>query len=74
MGRCPNPLAGGLSRRGGRHRYNKTQLRMGRKVEMEHTRSKRVAGMIARDHLTEDPRYYSKLKRMEHNTRRRRGR
>jgi hypothetical protein len=38
------------------------QLAMGIEVEMEHTRDPRVAEKIARDHLAEDPDYYSKLK------------
>lgn len=41
------------------------QLAMGQRVEMEHTRDPAVATEIAMDHLTEDPRYYTKLKRME---------
>ena len=43
--------------------FNKKQLRMGKKVEREHTKSKRAAGEIARDHLAENKKYYSKLKR-----------
>ena len=41
------------------------QLRKGVKVEMEHTRSKRVAQHIAADHLAEIPDYYSRLEKME---------
>jgi hypothetical protein len=40
-------------------------VEQGRKVEREHTSSDPMAKEIARDHLTEDPRYYSKLKRVE---------
>lgn len=43
----------------------KRQLEMGIKVEKEHTDSKAVAKKIALDHLVEDPRYYTKLKKME---------
>lgn len=37
---------------------------MGIRVELEHTRSRRVAREIACDHLTEDRRYYTKLRRI----------
>ena len=37
------------------------QLAMGRKVEQEHTTSIKTADEIARDHLGEDPNYYTKL-------------
>lgn len=40
------------------------QLRMGIKVEMEHTGKYEVAKEIALDHLGEDPNYYSKLNRV----------
>lgn len=40
------------------------QLRMGIEVEMEHTKDKRLAREIALDHLAEDPKYYTKLKRV----------
>jgi hypothetical protein len=42
------------------------QLAMGGSVEKEHTGSKVLAKEIALDHLKEDPKYYSKLKKMEH--------
>jgi len=45
----------------------KTQLKMGIKVEKEHTDSHRQAARIAMDHLVEDPKYYSKLQHMEQN-------
>ena len=41
----------------------KTQLKIGIKVEMEHTGSKKMAKVIAMDHLTEHPDYYTKLKK-----------
>jgi len=41
------------------------QLKMGIKVEMEHTDDKEVAEKIARDHLKEVPDYYTKLKEVE---------
>lgn len=43
----------------------KNQLKKGVKVEMEHTKDKRVAEKIALDHLYEDPEYYSKLSKIE---------
>ncbi len=39
------------------------QLAMGIKVEMEHTKDKRISKRIALDHLAEDPLYYTKLKK-----------
>lgn len=43
----------------------KKQLKMGIKVEMEHTNDKEKAKEIAMDHLWEDPNYYTKLKKIE---------
>jgi len=45
--------------------FDSTQLKYGVKVEMEHTKSKRVAKAIAKDHLLESPQYYVELKKME---------
>jgi hypothetical protein len=44
--------------------FDPRELRMGIKVEMEHTKSRRLAREIAMDHLSEDPRYYSKLRKI----------
>jgi len=52
-------------------KYNKTQLRIGTKIEMEHTRSKKVAERIAKDHLGEFTNYYTELKKMETRLKRR---
>ena len=41
------------------------QLQMGMKVEMEHTNDKKIAREVAMDHLYENPKYYSKLTKME---------
>jgi hypothetical protein len=41
----------------------KKQLLKGIKVEHEHTKNKLVAEKIALDHLNEDLKYYSKLKK-----------
>ena len=43
----------------------KKQLEMGVKIEMEHTKSRKVAAKIAVDHLREYPTYYTELKKME---------
>jgi len=46
---------------------NRAQLRMGTKIEMEHTKSKKRARKIALDHLHEFPnfKYYTELKKLE---------
>lgn len=41
------------------------QLELGREVESEHTSHENIADEIARDHLNEDPGYYSKLLKAE---------
>lgn len=41
------------------------QIAMGKKVELEHTDNKEIATIIAKDHLVEDPNYYTKLKKVE---------
>lgn len=43
----------------------KRELALGMKVELEHTPETAVAREIAMDHLYEDPKYYTKLKRIE---------
>lgn len=45
--------------------FDSKQLKMGIKVEMEHTKNRKVAREIAMDHLTEDSKYYTHLKEME---------
>ena len=47
------------------HEKLKTQLNKGIKVEMEHTTNKNKAKEIAMDHLSENPDYYTKLKKIE---------
>jgi len=42
-----------------------SQFELGQKVEKEHTTDIKIAKEIARDHLTEDPDYYTKLAKME---------
>jgi hypothetical protein len=48
-------------------KFNKTQLKMGIKVEMEHTTNPKVAEKIAKDHLLEfkGAKYYTELLKME---------
>ena len=45
--------------------FDKEQLAVGVGVEMEHTNNPKTAQKIAMDHLTEDPKYYIKLNKME---------
>jgi hypothetical protein len=49
------------------NRFLARQLHRGIKVEMEHTNNKETAREIAMDHLYEDPKYYTKLKKIEPN-------
>lgn len=49
-------------------KYDKKQLSMGIKVEMEHTKDPKIARKIAIDHLNEfgyDAKYYTELLKME---------
>ena len=41
---------------------DEAQLQVGIEEELEHTDNREVAEEIARDHLKEDPEYYTKLK------------
>lgn len=45
--------------------FDPEQLKMGIKVEQEHTNDPGVAKIISKDHLSEIPTYYSLLKQME---------
>ncbi len=40
-------------------KYNKIELKIGTRIEMEHTKSKKVAEKIAKDHLREFNKYYT---------------
>lgn len=42
--------------------YDPEELKLGIEVEREHTNYKAIATIIAKQHLAEDPQYYSKLK------------
>ena len=41
-------------------KFNKRELKIGRKIEMEHTKSNKIALKITKQHLCEFPNYYSK--------------
>jgi hypothetical protein len=58
-------IPGGLADKSKPEDFDKEQVEAGTKVEMEHTKDPKVAQEIAMDHLTEDPDYYRKLKKME---------
>jgi hypothetical protein len=58
-------IPGGLSEGKNEEDFDPEALQAGIKVEMEHTEDPDMAKEIAMDHLTEDPKYYSKLKKME---------
>lgn len=45
--------------------FDKDELALGIKTEMEHTDNKEEAESIAKDHLQEDEKYYTKLVKME---------
>jgi len=51
-------------------KFNKKQLRIGARVEKEHTNNPEIAKQIAKAHLVEIPDYYKKLKCVEGNTKR----
>ena len=44
--------------------YNEDELILGIETELEHTDNEQVATIIAKQHLMEDPNYYSKLKKV----------
>jgi len=70
-----NKLKGGLSDKmslndiANNHKISleklKIELKKGKEVEKEHTKDLSKATEIAMDHLSEDPKYYSKLKKIE---------
>jgi hypothetical protein len=43
--------------------YDPEQLKIGIEVEHEHTKDSKIAEIIAKHHLEEDPEYYTKLKK-----------
>ena len=58
-------LAGGLADQKSPSDFNQKALAKGIKIELEHTDDKDLAKEIAMDHLTEDPKYYDKLEKVE---------
>ena len=56
-----NKIPGGLASKYDPEDFDPEALKMGIKVEMEHTDDPMVAMEIAMDHLVEDPEYYVKL-------------
>jgi antitoxin component of MazEF toxin-antitoxin module len=45
--------------------FNKKQLKIGMKVETEHSNDPKITKQIAKAHLTENPEYYKYLDKME---------
>jgi hypothetical protein len=64
----PNPCAVGMVC-APRRKVSRSALRRGTRVEMEHTRNRKVAEVIARVHLAERADYYPRLAEMERNPR-----
>jgi hypothetical protein len=58
-------LPGGLADKKKPRQFDAKSLAAGIRVEMEHTDDRAIAREIAMDHLTEDPKYYQKLKMVE---------
>jgi hypothetical protein len=64
-------LLTGLLKGVGKHKevpvtkFDPEQIKMGLEVEKEHTDSPAIAQQIAKDHLAEIPDYYTRLKKME---------
>ena len=46
-------------------KFIKKELNIGKKVELEHSKSQKVATKIAKQHLAEFPDYYTNLVKME---------
>jgi hypothetical protein len=60
-------LKGGLAEKAGKTEkdFDPKSIKAGAEVESEHTSNMALRKEIAMDHLTEDPHYYEKLKKME---------
>jgi hypothetical protein len=54
-------LKGGLGDKRSLDEFDPKEVELGRKAEAEHTKDKAIADEIVADHLSEDPKYYSKL-------------
>ena len=57
-------LKGGLADKMKPSDFDAKQLALGTEVEMEHVDDRKLAQEIAMDHLAEDPKYYTKLKKI----------
>jgi len=69
MSRYKDRLSGGLADNSIPSDFNKADLKDGISHEMEHTDDPKLAREIAMDHLSEDPLYYKKLKKIEESVR-----
>lgn len=58
-----NQLTGGIGDATAPSTVDPVELSMGQTIEMEHTSDPNIATEIALDHLREDPKYYTKLKK-----------
>ena len=58
-------LVGGLGDKKPDSSFSSKSIQQGVDVEKEHSKNPKVRKEIAKDHLTEDPAYYDKLKQME---------
>lgn len=58
-------MKGGLADDAQPEDFDQEELTKGIKVELEHTDDEDIAREIAMDHLTEDPKYYTKLATIE---------
>lgn len=58
-------LKGGLADNRPDSDFDAEELKNGTKIELEHTKDRKMAKEIAKDHLSEDPNYYKKLKKIE---------
>ena len=63
MGEAKEELIGGKADNKPDSDFDSEELKNGIKHELEHTNNKKLAKEIAKDHLSEDPKYYSKLKK-----------
>lgn len=60
-----NPLEGGIGDGTDINELDPEQVGKGYEVEGEHSKDEGIVGDIIKDHLTEDPKYYDKLEKME---------
>jgi hypothetical protein len=58
-------IKGGLGDKRPDSDFDAEQLKNGIKIGKEHTKDEQIAKEIAKDHLSEDPNYYKKLKKIE---------